>query len=462
MSTNNGSLFNSFTSTLARVGQNINAHPDAITLLSEPQRIIQVQLPIKQQDGSTAIYHGYRVQHNNARGPYKGGIRFHATVNLDEVKALAAWMTLKTAVVDIPFGGAKGGVAVNPRAISDTELQSLSRQFIQQLNNNIGPTIDIPAPDINTNTQIMAWFTDEYSRLNSQHEHNLATFTGKPTDLGGSLGRDIATGQGGLFVLKEYLAQTKQPINGLTIAIQGFGNVGSNFAQLADQAGFTIVAISDANSGIYHPLGLDIPAVLNAIKHGGKLDQNVCYPKLNVSQAGSSTQHTCQQISNEELLTLDADILVPAAIENQITSQIAPSVKAKIILELANGPTTPAAQAILDRRNIPAIPDILANAGGVTVSYYEWVQNLQNLYWSQEEISQKLRSKMQQATRAVTATANKHPNLRDAAYSVAIARLQNSMLLRGWVKPRQQDTAGHLPDRQNISPIPTSISSPHS
>jgi glutamate dehydrogenase/leucine dehydrogenase len=297
----------------------------------------------------------------------------------------------------------------------------------------------------------MAWFTDEYSRINSHHEHILATFTGKPMELGGSLGREMATGQGGLYVLEEYLTQTQQQPNGMTIAIQGFGNVGSGFAQLADQVGFKVVAISDADGGIYHPLGLDTQSVINAITHGGRLDQNLCYPKLNVEQAGSSSHHTCQQISNDELLTLDVDILVPAAIENQITPKNASSIKAGLILELANGPTTPEAQTILDQRKIPVIPDILANSGGVTVSYYEWTQNLQNLYWTEEEIDKKLKNKMKQATRAVMQEKRFTPNLREAAYSVAIKRLQNTMLLRGWIRPRSEDTVGHMPTKQKAS-----------
>jgi glutamate dehydrogenase/leucine dehydrogenase len=435
--------FSNFTKTLHKVGKSINAHPDAVTLLSQPQRVIQVELPIECDNGSIVTYHGYRVQHNNARGPYKGGIRFHEAVSLDEIKALSAWMTLKTAVVDIPFGGAKGGIAVNPQKISDRELQRLARQFINQLDSNIGPTIDIPAPDINTNAQIMAWFTDEYSRLNSHHEHTVATFTGKPLEIGGSLGREEATGQGGLFVLEEYLSKTKKKRRNMTVAIQGFGNVGSHFARLADKAGFKVVAISDAEGGIYHPRGLDIPSVVDAITLGGKLNKNVCYPKLNVEQAGSSTDENCEQISNEELLLLDVDILVPAAIENQITPKNASAIKANFILELANGPTTPEAQIILDKNNIAVIPDILANAGGVTVSYYEWTQNLQNLYWTKEEIENKLGEKMRQATRDILDVKDA-PNLREAAYSIAIKRLQDTMLLRGWIRPRDEDAVGHL------------------
>ena len=443
MSNQSNSPFYSFTSTLRAVGQLIDAHPDIIAFLSAPQKVITVELHIEKDSGDIAIYQGYRVQHNNARGPYKGGVRFHPNVDLDEMKALAAWMTLKTAVVNIPFGGAKGGITIDPQQLSDRELQRLSRQYIAQLGNNIGPTNDIPAPDVNTNAQIMAWFTDEYSRLNNHHEHITATFTGKPIDLGGSLGREAATGLGGLIVLQEYLAQTKQPSSELTVAVQGFGNVGSNFAFLADQAGFKVVAISDAEGGIYHPQGLDIPSVIKAIQHGGKLDRNLCYPKLSVEKAGSSADDTCEQITNRELLELAVDVLVPAAIENQITGDNADQIKAKLILEMANGPTTPDAQTVLDQKNIPVIPDILANAGGVTVSYFEWTQNIQNLYWSEKEINDKLRQKMQQATCDVLSQQLPAGNLRQAAYALAIKRLQRTMLLRGWVRPRPQDTAGH-------------------
>lgn len=449
MSNQTNSPFYSFTSTLQQVGQAINAHPDIIALLSEPQKVIEVALPIEKDTGDIAIYRGYRVQHNNARGPYKGGIRFHPNVDLDEMKALAAWMTLKTAVVGIPFGGAKGGITIDPQQLTDQELQRLARQFIALLGNNIGPTTDIPAPDVNTNSQIMAWFSDEYSRLNNHHAHITATFTGKPVALGGSLGREAATGLGGLTVLQEYLSQTKQLSNNLSIAVQGFGNVGSNFARLADLAGFKIVAISDAEGGIYHPQGLDISSVIKAINRGGKLDRNICYPKLSVEQAGSSTDNSCQQITNQELLQLKVDVLVPAAIENQITSDNADRIQAGLIMELANGPTAPDAQTILDRKKIPVIPDILANAGGVTVSYYEWTQNIQNLYWSEEEINTKLKQHMQQATRDVLNEFSADGNLRQAAYTLAIKRLQQAMLLRGWVRPRPQDTAGHLVSHDN-------------
>ncbi|MCH8748712.1 Glu/Leu/Phe/Val dehydrogenase, partial [Patescibacteria group bacterium] len=306
-----------FTTTLERVGQQMNANPSTIALLSQPQRVIEVAIPVERDDGSLSVWHGYRVQHNNVRGPYKGGIRFHPQVNLDEIKALSAWMTLKSAVVDIPYGGAKGGITIDPQELSDRELQRLSRAFIERLGKNIGPTTDIPAPDVNTNAIIMAWFTDEYARLHDGAEHVQAAFTGKPLSLGGSQGRDAATGRGGLFVLLEYLKQLAQDSKDMTVAVQGFGNVGSWFARLASEAGFRIVAVSDANGALYHPAGLDIEQLYQALKTGGTLDQNVCYPKLSVEQAGQQTAN-CELISNQQLLELDVDILVPAAIENQL------------------------------------------------------------------------------------------------------------------------------------------------
>lgn len=436
--------FDNFMSTLQNAASKMDAHLDVVKLLSAPQRIVQVELPVKRDDGSISIFHGYRVQHNNARGPYKGGVRFHPRVDLDEVKALAAWMTLKSAIVDIPYGGAKGGITVNPRELSDSELQHLSRLFVERLGETIGPSKDIPAPDVNTNAQIMAWFTDEYMRLHGSQEHTEAAFTGKPLTLGGSKGREEATGRGGLFALLEYLESQKKDPNGMTVAVQGFGNVGSYFALLADEAGMKVVAISDANGGIYHKEGLNVEAILNAVRKGGSLDANVCYPKLGVKDAGEQAT-SCKPISNKDLLKLGVDILVPAAIENQITRENANDIQASIILELANGPTTPAADKILDKRNIPIIPDILANAGGVTVSYYEWTQNLQNLYWEEDEVNTKLERKMRTATKEVLNEQKLQTcSLREAAYRLALGRLQETMLLRGWVHPRKEDASGRV------------------
>jgi glutamate dehydrogenase/leucine dehydrogenase len=443
MNKSSDTTYEHFISTLQNIGTKMKAHPDIITYLTKPQRSIQVDLPLQLDDDTIKIFHGYRVQHNNARGPYKGGIRFHPDVNLDEINALAAWMTLKTAVINIPYGGAKGGITVNPQSLSDQELQKLSRLFIERLGPMIGPSTDIPAPDINTNAQIMAWFSDEYSKLNGSQEHSTASFTGKPLSIGGSFGRESATGLGGLCVLLEYLSSQKQKHKNMTVAIQGFGNVGAHFARLADKAGLKVVAISDADGGTYHPNGLDVASIISAQQKGGQLTKNICYPKLNIEQS-SQQEDDCKQITNQELLELDVDILVPAAIENQIHAENANKIKAKIILELANGPTTPEADEILHNKKVVIIPDILANSGGVTVSYFEWAQNLQNLYWSEDEVTKKLKSKIETATHDVLNQQQDGLSLRQAAYQLAIRRLQEAILLRGWVRPRRKDTSGHF------------------
>lgn len=437
-------MFDNFTKTLTDVAGRMNAHADAVLVLSSPQRVLEVDLPVEMDDGSVQIFHGYRVQYNNVRGPYKGGIRFHPSVNLDEIKALAGWMTIKTAVVNIPFGGAKGGITVTPQELSDEELQRLSRLFVQSVSPMIGPHTDIPAPDINTNEQIMAWFTDEYMRLNGREMQAQAAFTGKPLSIGGSHGREAATGFGGLVVLLEYLKHKNKNPKGMTIAIQGFGNVGSHFARLADEAGFIIVAVSDSHGGVYHPKGLDISQIIQAVNMGGRLPKNVCYPKLSVEDA-SSDQEECTSLTNEELLRLKVDVLVPAAIENQITDANAHNIQASYILELANGATTPEADAIINKRGVPIIPDIIANAGGVTASYFEWTQNLQNLYWEENEVNTKLQRKMTAALQEVLREqAASTSSLREAAYRIAIQRLQEAMLHRGWIRPRTHDTAGHV------------------
>ncbi len=440
---NQDNLYKNFTSAVEEAGATLNAHPDIIQYLTKPQRIIHLNIPLSLDNGSVQNFPAYRVQHNNARGPYKGGVRYHSEVNLDEMMTLAGFMTIKTAVVDIPFGGAKGGIAINPQEYSDSELQRLSRSFIELLDSNIGPTTDIPAPDINTNAQIMAWFADEYIRLNSTQEHSSAAITGKPLSLGGSRGRHEATGRGGLFVLLEYLSQRKINYRDLTVAVQGFGNVGQNFALFADQAGFRVVAISDHEGGVYHANGLNVKALIKAQSEAGRMTRNLCYPKMNVEQAGQ-TSNDCQQITNQELLELDVDILVPAAIENQITAQNAQHIKASTVLELANGPTTPEADKILRDKKIDVIPDIVANAGGVTVSYFEWTQSLQNLYWSEEQVDSLLEMKMERAITEIINEQKESNTLRQAAYQLAIKRLQSSILLRGWIHPRPQDTEGRF------------------
>jgi glutamate dehydrogenase len=436
------SIFESFVTTLEKIGAAHNLHPDVLKFLSTPQRTVEVEIPLLKDNGSLEIFPGYRVQHNNVRGPYKGGVRFHPAVNLDEVRALAAWMTLKTALVNLPYGGAKGGITVNPQLLSDQELQRLSRSFIAELNHNLGPHLDIPAPDINTNEQIMAWFLDEYQRLNGHQYHTLAAVTGKPLSLGGSAGRASATGRGGLITLLEYLKSTGQSPTDLTVAVQGFGNVGSHFATLADAAGFKVVAISDNRGGLYHPAGLDIAQIISSQKQAGALNHNICYPKLSLTETEESSD--CEAITNEQLLELKVDVLVPAAIDNQLTAANAPRLQTKLILELANGPTTPEADNLLTDQGVTIIPDILANAGGVTVSYYEWTQNLQNLYWSETEVNRQLEQTMLRATQQVLAFQKTFGGtLRASAYALALHALQEALLARGWVHPRPEDATGH-------------------
>ncbi|MEX0649509.1 MAG: Glu/Leu/Phe/Val dehydrogenase [Candidatus Andersenbacteria bacterium] len=433
-----------FIATLQKVAGQMNAHRDIVKYLSVPQRVVEVELPVEKDDGTIEIFHGYRVQHNNARGPYKGGVRFHPNVDLNEIKALAAWMSLKTAVMDIPYGGAKGGVTVDPYSLTDRELQRLSRLFVERLGSTIGPTVDIPAPDVNTNSQIMAWFADEYMRLNGGDGHAEAAFTGKPLTLGGSQGREEATGRGGVIVLLEYLKAKGKDPKDMTVAVQGFGNVGSYFAKFADEAGFKVVAVSDSEGGLFYKDGCNVQAMIQSVTAGGKLEKNICYPKKSVTDV-EDDMSSCEPISNKELLELEVDILVPAAVENQITEDNANNIKASIILEMANGPTTAEADNILQEKNIAVIPDILANAGGVTVSYYEWTQNLQNLYWSEEEVNTKLERKMRIAVQEVLQQQEENLcTMREAAYRLAIGRLQDAMLLRGWIHPRKEDVSGKV------------------
>jgi glutamate dehydrogenase/leucine dehydrogenase len=333
-------------------------------------------------------------------------------------------------------------VVVDPRKLSDRELQQLSRRFIDQLSSVIGPNVDIPAPDVNTNEQIMAWFTDEYARTHKEMVHLEAAFTGKPMSFGGSRGRKAATGRGGLDVLLAYFEEQGKAVSNLSVAVQGFGNVGSHFARLAHEAGFKVVAISDVSGAIYNGAGLDIPSIATAFEKGGKLDSNVCYSKVGVKSVGHG-EGGCKTITNEDLLKLPVDVLVPAALENQIRHDNADDIQAKIVLELANGPTTPEADFVLEEKGVTVIPDILANAGGVTVSYYEWTQNRQNLYWDEEEVNEKLKKKMYRATREVLGLhKEKGISLRQAAYQLALGRLEEAMLLRGWIKPRVKDKIG--------------------
>jgi glutamate dehydrogenase len=385
-------------------------------ILKEPEKVLVVSIPVKMDDGSIKTFIGYRSQHSTALGPAKGGVRFHPDVTLDEVKALSTWMTFKCGVVGIPYGGGKGGVVCNPKELSRGELERLSRGFFRAIYPIIGPEKDIPAPDVYTNAQVMAWFVDEYSSLKGYYSPGVVT--GKPIRLGGSAGRTEATGRGCMFTIREAAKEIGLDMKGATVAVQGSGNVGGIAAKLIAELGSKIVAMSDSKGGIYNPDGIDPDAVL---EHKAKTGSVLGFP-------GS------QEISNDELLELDVDILVPAALENVITSKNAANIKAKIIGEGANGPTTPEADKILYEKGVLVIPDILANAGGVTVSYFEWVQNLMNFYWTEEEVNNRLEGIMVRAFKEVYQMHKEHKvNMRDAAYMVSIQRVAEAMKLRGWI-----------------------------
>jgi glutamate dehydrogenase (NAD(P)+) len=385
--------------------------------LREPMRIFEVNFPVRMDNAEVKVFKGFRVQYNDARGPCKGGIRFHPDENLDTVKALAAWMTWKTACVNIPLGGGKGGVICNPKFLSLSELERLSRAYIDQVARLIGPTRDVPAPDVYTTPQIMAWMLDEYEKINQQHLPGV--ITGKPIALGGSEGRGDATAMGAVYTIREAAKTMELKLKDATVVVQGFGNAGSFVASiLSDKMGCKIVALSDSKGGIYQPNGIDVKKVLAHKKTSNTV----------------TTMEGMKVISNEELLELEVDILCPSALENQITSRNAGKVKAKLVAELANGPTTPDADPVLFKNGIYLIPDFLCNAGGVTVSYFEQVQNTYNYYWEEKEVYEKLDKVMTKAFQEVHAISKEHGvNNRVGAYLVAVRRVAEAMRLRGWV-----------------------------
>jgi glutamate dehydrogenase (NAD(P)+) len=407
-----------------------------VDYLKSPSRSIAVQFPVELEDGSVRTFAGYRVLHSRVRGPGKGGIRYHPDVTEDEVRALASWMTWKCAVADIPFGGAKGGVVCDPKQLSKNDLRKITRRFIAELGDNIGPHTDIPAPDVNTDGNTMAWIYDTYQMMHPG-ENNLPVVTGKPLGIGGSLGRREATAQGALFVTQRALTRGIVPglssVAGARVAIQGFGNAGSIAAELFAAAGARIVAVSDSQGGIHAPGGLDIQAVLAHKQQTGSV---IGFPGA-------------EAVSNAELLTLPCEILIPAALENQIRQDNASAIQAKLVVEAANGPTTPGADRILFGRGIPVLPDILANSGGVTVSYFEWVQNNENEQWGLSEVNEKLAARMERATDAVIDTQERihteaskaakpekpenaeRIDLRTAAYVLALGRVAEVALGRG-------------------------------
>ncbi|MEK7119735.1 MAG: Glu/Leu/Phe/Val dehydrogenase [Patescibacteria group bacterium] len=405
-----------------------------IEILKSPQREVHVNIPVRMDDGRMRSFRGYRVQYNNARGPYKGGIRYHHNVNLSEVKALAFWMAMKCAVADLPLGGGKGGIVVDPKTLSQKELERLSRGYARAIADCIGPDKDVPAPDVNTNGVIMGWMTDEFIKASMRQRVNVsakekealrATFTGKAIADGGSEGREEATGLGGLFVLQAILKKLKADSGklkaNLTVAVMGFGNVGYNMVKFLVNAGFVVIAVSDSKGGIHVPSGVNPLLTLACKKKNGYLAG--CYCSGSVCDLSKG-----RPISQEALLELPVDILIPAALENVITKQNAPKIKAKVILEMANGPTTPEADEILVKRGITVVPDILANSGGVTVSAFEWEQNLKGEHWTKDQVNKKLKKKMQLASDAVwDASQSLSTSLRTAAFVVALGRILKAM-----------------------------------
>lgn len=395
----------------------LGLHENIYHLLKKPMRVLEVSIPVRMDDGSIENFTGYRSQHMDILGPTKGGIRFHPDVNLDEVKALSVWMSLKSAIIDLPFGGGKGGIIVDPEKLSERELELLSRNYIKKITPIIGPQKDIPAPDVNTSPKVMGWMIDEFDQLRGYNIPGM--ITGKPVVLGGSLGRLQATGRGVVFTIREACKVLGIEMNGATAAIQGFGNVGSMTAKFLHGLGVKIVAVTDAKGGIYKEEGLDIPDLLAFTNNGENYASN--YKKA-------------EPTTNEEMFRLPVDILIPAAVENQITKETAPTIQAKIIAEAANGPTTPAGDQILEEKGIFVIPDILCNAGGVTVSYFEWVQNNMNYYWKVDEVNRQLEEKMLAGfEKVIHMREEKGCRMRDAAYMVGINHLVKAMDARGWI-----------------------------
>lgn len=388
-----------------------------IEAIKYPERELKVSIPVRMDDGTTHVFQGYRIQHSTSRGPAKGGIRFHPDVSADEVRALAAWMTFKCAVVNIPYGGGKGGVVCDPTKLTENEIRAITRRYTAAIAPLIGPEQDIPAPDVGTNAAVMGWIMDTYSMLKGHCIHGVVT--GKPLELGGALGRNDATGRGVMFTTHNILGKLDISAEGTTVAVQGAGNVGSVTAKLLYQSGMKVVAISDVSGGIYNPEGLDIPAILAYLA----ADRRNLLKDFNEE----GTIH----ISNEELLELDVTVLIPAALENQINADNADKIKAKLIVEAANGPVASEADPVLTEKGILIVPDILANAGGVVVSYFEWVQNIQSVSWTEDEVNKKLREIMDAAFASVWDLAQeKHTTLRMGAYLIALKRVVDAKSAR--------------------------------
>jgi glutamate dehydrogenase (NAD(P)+) len=388
---------------------------DMRAVLASSYRELAVQIPVRMDDGRLEVFRGYRIQHNGARGPYKGGVRYHESADLDEVRALAALMTWKNALIDVPFGGAKGGVQCEPGVLSREELQRLTRRFTAMISYVIGVHRDIPAPDMGTNAQTMAWMMDAYGK---KYGYEPAIVTGKPVELGGSPGREEATGRGVVICAREAAKRTGLDWKSARIVVQGFGNVGYWTSMIAQELGANVVAVSDVGGGTYNPAGLDIPLL------GEHLKESISV----------ATYGTGQQVTNEELLELDCDILIPAAVHGVINTGNAHRVQARLIVEAANGPTTPAADEILEDRGVTVVPDILANCGGVTVSYFEWVQNIQQFRWELDHVNFELKKRMKKASEQVFSHAAEHElSLRDAAFDISVDRVAHAAEVRGYI-----------------------------
>ncbi|MDQ3889710.1 MAG: Glu/Leu/Phe/Val dehydrogenase [Actinomycetota bacterium] len=399
---------------LRAVAELIDLDENMLNVLLDCKKAVEVSIPVRMDDGAVQVFAGFRVTHNVARGPSKGGIRYHPTVSLDETKALAMWMTWKCALMGLPFGGAKGGVVCDSKALSDSELERLTRRYTTEIINQIGPEVDIAAPDVGTSPRVMAWIFDTYS-MNKGYSV-LGVVTGKPLEVGGSLGREAATGRGAAFCVREALRKRGQDMNGARVAVQGFGNVGFNLARIVARDGATVVAVSDSEAGIYNPEGIDVEAA-------------GAYKTVNRALAGFPG---ADAVTNEELLLIDCDVLAPCALAQVLTEDNADEVKAAIVCEGANGPTTPEADRVLEDRGVVVLPDVLANAGGVVVSYFEWVQGLQEYFWKENEVNAKLNDII---TRAFFETWNVHEerslSMREAAYSLAVGRVAEATTIRG-------------------------------
>jgi glutamate dehydrogenase (NADP+) len=420
-------LFSDATAVLNEAIQYADISPDTVELLRQPKSVLQVSVPVRRDDGTLDSFTGYRVRYNDSRGPTKGGIRFHPSVTLDEVQTLAFWMTIKTAIVDLPYGGGKGGIAVDPKALSIHELERLSRGYVDAVADFIGPDVDIPAPDVYTNELVMSWMMDQYSTI--QRRQVPDAITGKPISLGGSLGRSTATGDGGFYVtrtlMSRILGDGRRNGRAPTVAVQGFGNAGAVIARRLHEIGCRVVAVSDSKGGLFRGAGLDVPSVQRVKKESGQLTAaryqgNVC------------DIEDYEPLTQDELLALDVDILVPAALENAITTANAGNVRARMVVEVANGPVSGEADRILHARGVRVLPDVLANAGGVVVSYFEWVQNRQGLAWTAEQVDERLQQRMITETeRLWSAATERGTSLRVAAYALALERIGQAVDARG-------------------------------